>query len=74
MKCNICGKSYAEYYFKDEYSDEIMCEDCLLEIDGMTSTTITSYFLDGEYMGNSDEYYDLYDNICENTSYRKIEE
>jgi len=72
MKCNICGSSYEETYFKDEYSEEIVCEDCLLEIDGMTSNSITHYFLDGEYMGSDDDLYNLYETICENTRYKKI--
>ena len=74
MRCAICGSVCSEHYFKDEYSEEIICEDCLLEIDGMTTTTINHYFLDGEYMGSDDEPYDLYQNICESTSYKEVKE
>ena len=48
MKCDRCNSDYAEHYYKDKYSDEIICEDCLLELDGITTSTITNYFIDGE--------------------------
>ncbi len=73
MKCDRCGCDYAENYYKDEYSDEIICEDCLLEIDGISTSTTTQYFLDGEYMGSSDEINELYETICDNTFYKKVE-
>ena len=72
MKCDRCGCDYAESYYKYEYSDEIICEDCLLEIDGITTSTTTQYFLDGEYMGSSDEIDELYETICDNTFYKKV--
>lgn len=72
LKCKICGSDYAENYFKSKYSDEIICEECLLEIDGMTTNTETHYFLDGEYMGSDNEKSELIENICESTEYEKI--
>ena len=75
MKCNRRGSDYSENYYKDEYSDEIICEDCLLEIDGITTSKITHYFLDGEYIGDdSQSIEDVVDNICECTSFKKVEE
>ena len=74
MKCNICGSDYADNYFKDEYSDEIICEECLLEIDGITTSTETHYFLDGQYMGSDFNNSELLENICDNTTYKKIKE
>lgn len=74
MKCNICGSDYADNYFKDEYSDEIICEECLLEIDGITTSTETHYLLDGQYMGSDFNYTELLENICDNTTYKKIKE
>ena len=72
LKCKICGSDSAENYFKSKYSDEIICEECLLEIDGMTTNTETHYFLDGEYMGSDNEKIELIENICESTEYEKI--
>lgn len=31
MKCDRCESDYAEHYYKDKYSDEIICEDCILK-------------------------------------------
>lgn len=74
IKCSVCGSDYADEYFKDEYSDEIICNDCLLEIDGMTSNTEITYFLDGEYMGSDNDYDELIKTICDNTFYKPIKE
>lgn len=74
MKCNICGSNYADNYFKDEYSDEIICEECLLEIDGITTSTETHYLLDGQYIGSDFNNSELLENICDNTTYKKIKE
>lgn len=73
MKCEICGSEYNEHYYKNEYSDEIICEDCLLELDGITTNTITDYYLDGEYIGNDAEIDELINNICDNCSYKELE-
>ena len=75
MKCEICGSKYADNYYKNKDTDEIICEDCLLEVDGITTSTITHYFLDGEYIGDdSDSIQDVVDTICEYFDYTKIEE
>lgn len=73
MKCDRCGSDYADNYYKDKYTDETICEDCLLEVDGITTSSITYYYLDGEYMGNDAEsIQDVIDCICDNTSYEEI--
>ncbi len=75
MKCEICGSKYADNYYRNKDTDEIICEDCLLEVDGITTSTITHYFLDGEYIGDdSDSIQDVVDTICEYFDYTKIEE
>lgn len=75
MKCKICGSDYSENYYKNQYDNEIICEDCLLEVDGITTSTITNYFLDGEFIGDdSENIQEVVDNICEYCSYEKIEE
>lgn len=74
MKCERCGSDYAESYYKDKYSDEIICEECLLELDGITTNKETHYFLDGYYLGTDNNYSELIENICENTDYEEIEE
>ena len=75
MECEICGSKYADNYYRNKDTDEIICEDCLLEVDGITTSTITHYFLDGEYIGDdSDSIQDVVDTICEYFDYTKIEE
>ena len=75
MKCEICGSKYADNYYRNKDTDEIICKDCLLEVDGITTSTITHYFLDGEYIGDdSDSIQDVVDTICEYFDYTKIEE
>ena len=71
MKCNRCGSDYSESYYKDKYSDEIICEECLLELDGITTEEETHYFLDGYYLGTDNNYSELIENICENTDYEE---
>lgn len=73
-KCERCGSTYAESYFKDEYSGEVICEECLLELDMITTSKETYYYLDGEYIGSDANYSDLIENICDNTSYKEIKE
>lgn len=68
-KCNICNSEYAEHYYKDKYSDEIVCEDCLLELDGITTSTITNYFIDGE---DEESMQDVVDNVCDYFSYEEV--
>lgn len=75
MECQRCGTNVKNIeYFKDEYSDEIICEDCLLEIDGITTDTVTNYFLDGDFIGDNNELDVVINNICDNVGYKKIEE
>lgn len=73
MKCDRCNSDYAEHYYKDKYSDEIICEDCLLELDRITTSTITNYFIDGDYVGNDEESLQaVVDNICDYFSYEEL--
>lgn len=77
MKCDRCESEFAEHYYKDKYSDEIICEDCLLELDGITTSTITktNYFIDGDYVGNDEEsMQDVVDNICDRFSYEEVQD
>lgn len=74
MECNRCGTDAKNIeYFKDEYSDEVICEDCLLEIDGITTDSVTNYFLDGDFIGDSNEIDVVINSICDNVGYQKIE-
>lgn len=73
MNCMRCGTDYSDGFYKDEYSDEIICEDCLLESDGITTDTITYYYIDGEFIGDDSDIQEVIDNICDNISYKKIE-
>ncbi len=75
MKCKICGEEYSENYYKEEMSGEIICEECLLELDGITTNTVTSYFIEGDFIGDdSESIQEVVENICEYFSYEKIEE
>ena len=74
MKCKICGSDYSEHYYKNKYDDEIICEECLLEIDGITTSTTTHYFLDSEYMGTDEDMNELVEKICDYSSYIEIKE
>ena len=66
MNCVRCGTDYSDNFYKDEYSDEIICEECLLESDMITTDTVTSYYLDGEYIGNDNDIEEVIDSICNN--------
>ena len=75
MRCDRCESDYAEHYYKDEYSDEIICEDCLLELDGITTSTITNYFIDGEYIGSDEEsIQEVINNICDYFSFEEVQD
>lgn len=75
MVCSKCGSDYAENYFRSKYlPSEIICQDCLLEIDCMTTNTITQYFLDGNYMGSDEDINEVTDSICRYTEWEEIEE
>lgn len=73
-KCEICGNEYdGDNYYKNKDTGEIICEDCLLESDGITTFTMTNYYVDGEYIGNEldDE---LINNVCMIFNYEPIKE
>ena len=73
MKCEICGNEYdGDNYYKNEDTDEIICEDCLLESDGITTSTATSYYVDGEYIGNDLEFDELINNVCCIFGYKEV--
>lgn len=74
MKCHICNSEYADTYFKNKDTDEIICDECLLESDCMSYDTVTSYYLDGEYMGDTNNYEDLLDNIAYALDYEEVKE
>lgn len=75
MKCDRCGSDYSENYYKSEYDDEIICEECLLNDDKISITSIDHYYIDGEYMGNDGEsIQEVIDNVCNYLYYNKIEE
>lgn len=72
MKCERCESDYADNYFKNKYTNEIICLDCLLE-DCEHSTT-THYSLDGNYLGSDDDIQEVIESICDYTSFEEIEE
>lgn len=74
MKCSKCGSNYGEYYYKDKNSNEIICEDCLLEIDEVTTSKVTSYFLYGEFIGDDEDIEEVIENICDNFDYEEVKE
>lgn len=74
MQCKICGSDYSDNYYKNKYDDDIICEECLLEIDGISTHTVTHYNLDGEYMGSDDDMQELVESICDYADYEKIDE
>ena len=72
MKCERCESDYADSYFKDEYTNEIICLDCLL--DGCDHSTITHYSLDGIYLGSDDDIQEVIESICDYTNFEEVEE
>ena len=75
MKCDRCESDFAEHYYKDNYSDDFIFEDCLLELDGITTSTITNYFIDGEYIGSDEESIkEVVDNICDYFSFEEVQD
>lgn len=73
MKCDRCENEFAENYYKDKITGEIICEDCLLNLDEVTTSTITNYFIDGEYIGSDGEsIQDVVDNICDYFDYEVL--
>ena len=75
IRCDICHVMYADNYYKNKDTGEIICEDCLLNSDGVTTSTITNYFVDGEFIGDdSQSIQDVVDHLCEIFDYEQIEE
>lgn len=74
-KCGICGCDYSDRYFKSKYTNEVICQECLLEIDGIEKAVgRTNYFLNDEYVGSDEDIDDLVDNICDNTEYEEVKD
>lgn len=72
--CDRCESDYSDNYYRKEYGDEIICEECLLELDGITTSTITNYFIDGEFIGDDEQdIQNVIDEICAYFSYKEIE-
>lgn len=73
IKCEICGTEFSDNFYKQNETGEIICEECLLESDMITTDTITNYYLDGEYIGNnSDSIEDVIETICDTYDYSEI--
>lgn len=61
--CSLCDSCCPDVIYKGEY----YCMDCLLEeINDLEHETTVNYYLDGEYIGNSDDFDTLVDNLIEN--------
>lgn len=71
--CEICGTELSDGFYKNEEAGKIICEECLLESDMVTTETITNYYLDGEYIGNNvDSIEEVIDVLCDTYDYKKI--
>lgn len=71
--CEICSTELSDGFYKNEETGEIICEECLLESDMVTTETITNYYLDGEYIGNDvDSIENVIDVLCDTYDYKKI--
>ena len=72
MRCDICGTAHSEYFYKNE--EQTLCEECILNSDMIC--TSTNYYLDGEYIGDSESLEFLerlsFNNICEILGYEEI--
>lgn len=73
MKCDRCESNYADEYFKDKYTDEIVCLDCILS-DCIESTTTHYTTIDGNYLGSDDDMEEVANSIESYTSFKRIEE
>jgi len=59
LKFEECQKCGAKIFEGDSiYKDQngFLCEDCLIEKAGIKEVTTSTYFLDGEYVGDENEY------------------
>ncbi len=73
IKCEICETEFSDNFYKENETGKIICEECLLESDMITTDTITNYYLDGEYIGNnSDSIEDVIETICDTYDYSEI--
>lgn len=73
IKCEICRTEFSDNFYKQNETGKIICEECLLESDMITTDTITNYYLDGEYIGNnSDNIEDVIETICDTYDYSEI--
>ena len=71
--CAECGTERSDAFYKREETGEIICEECLLESDIVTTDTITNYYIDGEYIGNDvDSIEDVIDVLCDAYDYTRI--
>lgn len=57
-KCS-CRNELAEYKYKDEY----VCKECLLDMLGVETYTVTHYTLDDEYLGSDDDIDEVIKNL-----------
>lgn len=73
IKCEICGSNYSENYYHSDNDNRIICEECLLNLDGITTSTETYYYIDGEYAGSDNNLDDLIENICDYLDYKVVE-
>lgn len=74
MKCSICNTTCAESYYKNKGTDEIICDECLLESDLISYDTVTFYYLEGEYLGDTNDYEELLENVAYQLDYEEIKE
>lgn len=73
MKCDRCGTNVTDIqYFKDEYGDEVICEDCVLELDGVTTDTVTNYYLDGDFIGDDNEIDAVISNLADCLGWKEL--
>lgn len=72
LKCDKCDSDYSDYYFKNKETGEIICEQCLLELDEVDTDTQTLYYLNGEYIGDDNEIDEVEEQICDYYDYEEI--
>lgn len=72
--CKKCGSNYSDGFYKDKSTNEIICEDCLLELPDIQTSTLKSFFLDGDYIGNSEDIKEVIDAICDYNDFEEVNE
>lgn len=70
--CEICGAETSDAFYKEKETGKIICEECLLLSDKIERETVTHYYLDGEYVGDSDHIEEVIDAICDTYDYTQI--